>query len=284
MRSEQMNTGRAGRRGHFTLIELLVVVAIISILAAMLLPSLNKARGAAKRTDCAAKHKQNITAVAMYSSDFDDYVPQNYYGADSDYVYQIHQNTWGANPYPCGLGMLLGAKYLPWGNLSVISCSDFTLDPTASPNRASSGQGVLGATGFGTGANQVNQFCGFTINYRGQAPQFWPYPGGVANAPANAGRISADYFSYSPLGTPHMTTCQIVIRGSSGTSSYVYGDASGGWAHGLQGTNMGLFDGSVRWMSTQTLGLALHPSPGNWAFSTRLNQSTFWNSLYAANF
>ena len=56
----------------FTLIELLVVIAIISILMAMLLPSLNKAREMAKSALCLSNLRQCGTAMLNYAADFND--------------------------------------------------------------------------------------------------------------------------------------------------------------------------------------------------------------------
>jgi prepilin-type N-terminal cleavage/methylation domain-containing protein len=79
-----MKTKRA-----FTLIELLVVIAIIAILAAMLLPSLSRAKGQATKISCVNNLHQLSLAMRMYVDDNHDVYPM-----------RTRKNFWCSQIYP----------------------------------------------------------------------------------------------------------------------------------------------------------------------------------------
>jgi prepilin-type N-terminal cleavage/methylation domain-containing protein/prepilin-type processing-associated H-X9-DG protein len=66
----------------FTLIELLVVVAILSILAAMLLPALQNARERGRSAVCVSNLRQVYVSFRLYADDNNGFIPWTYFWWD----------------------------------------------------------------------------------------------------------------------------------------------------------------------------------------------------------
>lgn len=92
---------------RFTLIELLVVIAIIGVLAALLLPTLSRARNTARLAQCLGNIRQMGVAITVYSGDSGDYIAYTY---DGQPALAGTAGTFGRNRYG---GVNMWQKTLP---------------------------------------------------------------------------------------------------------------------------------------------------------------------------
>jgi len=132
-----MPSTRVGQRG-FTLVELLVVIAIIGVLVALLLPAVQAAREAARRSQCKNNLKQMATAWLLHESAH-KYYPGGGWGpfwaGDADcgmgkmqpggWIFRILPFIEQQNVFSMGAGLRGNEKWLAHGERYQVAVPNF---------------------------------------------------------------------------------------------------------------------------------------------------------------
>lgn len=266
------------RKDGFTLVELLVVIGIIALLVGILLPALNKAREAARQTQCLSNVRQIATYAIMYATDNHGIMPGVQMGGWPNEAYDMHlfrpnqgpssggtdsaDNTCYQSPppvnawqrVPTGMGLLMYTGYVPTGALKVFYC------PGRAPEDAFSFDFCTQAPRFGSAQGQWEPGVNNSATY-GNAT--WNAQWGVGgyylaashrSASTVSGNNVVNYAMYHKLGRARSDTpLALDIFGYNMTpGDNNYGAMGPRRLNHGQGINIAFFDGSARFFQDPT--------------------------------
>ena len=224
------------KRSAFTLIELLLVIAIISLLAAILVPVFARAREKARQTSCSSNLKQIGLGLMQYVQDFDETYPFTFYG----YTLGV------GNTYVPGAGYHWTGAIQPYiKSTAVFSC------PSNTKNGGFPNSPVTATTPISYGANGYSLFSfgnarallgDGTIPQNPAQPQYPLIDSKILSSSqmiAVTETIEPNYSffdvaAYSILGTPDPIDCGVanswnrwggcLFAGHSGRTNYLFAD------------------------------------------------------------
>lgn len=245
------------KRTGFTLIELLVVISIISLLISILLPSLSKARGAARRVQCANQERQLALVFRVYLNDNHDYFNPDPITASNctDKVWEGYGTTPGLRSF----GYLL--PYLNFVS-DVYFCPDTSWDDTVYGGYAAS-KARLKAREVGWSSKS---------NYSmGIIP--------IMNAAYSNvdGSYVGDYFQVGLWGTNPAIFADGLYRPYPAYIPKVFN-------HQMRGFNVAFLDGHVTWKPTDEMPSNALGEGNNLQWQGHWSNKVFWESVsgYAA--
>ena len=155
------------RSRAFSIVELLVVIAVISVLAALLLPSLERSMLLGKAMACKNQLKQQFCLLTAYTMDHGEYLPDSP-AEPTTGIFHFSSASNMPDGYPIGMGKLVPG-YMG-GSIELLSC------PSRTAPNAALWKGIVDSNyKAGTAASWKGNYGIWDVPYEVQYGRGWSY-------------------------------------------------------------------------------------------------------------